>query len=352
MSGALALGLIISLVGIATGLPQLWQGREGPRARPAVSTTQPPAPETSPTHGVLVLEGEAGPQIYTGTGMALTAAGEVLTAYHVVEGSTAVHALDPATGSWYELELVGYNHARDVALLRMVEPGTDFQTVTIDADGVVVGEPARVVGNAHGQGYLSEAHGTITSLDEWAWVATDDGSPAQRMDSLVRTSASVVAGYSGGPLLNADDEVVGLVVIGSSTPDPDGFAVPIADALAVVEDIRAGRAVDGTIVGPTASLGIVTVVAREDERRGSGPETQQVEGLEIVRFIDGGAARVAGLEIGDVITSLDGQPVAFASTLAALLRERTPGESAVVGVVRRDGTIEDVQVVLGVRTRF
>ncbi|MDO5495841.1 MAG: trypsin-like peptidase domain-containing protein [bacterium] len=352
MGGLLALGLVISGTGLVTGLPRLWEESQRGKTRPTAPATPAPPAATSATSGVVVLEGDFEGLLSTGTGMILTESGEVLTAYHVVEGTSEMLALDPDSGETYELELRGYHYERDIALLQVVGEGGPFTTVAIDEDGIAVGDSATVLGNANGQGYLSEETGKVVALDDWTFVASTDGSPAQRASGLIRTDVPVVSGHSGGPMMDEEGEVTGVVVIGSTGPGADGYAVPIAEALQIVESIRGEADAEGVVAGPTASLGIVTTNSRASADDGSPLELQDVDGLQIVRFLEGSAAWRAGLRHGDVITSLDGEAVRYSITLARMLREREPKETVALGVMRADGTAEEIEVVLGERSVF
>ena len=215
-----------------------------------------PATDAESTGVVLVdtelgYEGAAG----AGTGIVLTADGEVLTNYHVVEGATAIRVTVASTGRSYAAEVVGRSAGADVALLRL-DGASGLTTAALDDDAVAVGDAVTAVGNAGGTGTLTAADGTVTALDASITTAAEGSVASEELTGLVETDADVVPGDSGGPLLDAEGEVVGIDTAASSGGEIDGYAVPVEDALAVVEQITSGRASAAVQVGASPFLGV------------------------------------------------------------------------------------------------
>ena len=107
----------------------------------------------------MLIEAETGCGIAAGTGMILTADGQVLTNYHVVAGSDKVSVTVADSGNTYTATVVGFDQARDVALLQL-KNASGLTTVTVDKDQVAVGDAIAAVGNASGGGELVKAAGT------------------------------------------------------------------------------------------------------------------------------------------------------------------------------------------------
>jgi S1-C subfamily serine protease len=192
-----------------------------------------------------------------GTGMVLSADGYALTNYHVVESTDKLRVTVADTGKSYAATVVGADATHDVALLRL-QDATDLTPVTIDRDDVSVGQAVTAIGNGGGGGQdrLYQASGTVQQLDDDITVSADATSSGHQLNGLIRTNAGVVPGYSGGPLFDKQGEVMGINTAASSGGAPEGFAIPIQQALTIADQIKAGKT-NGTVrVGPRAVLGV------------------------------------------------------------------------------------------------
>jgi S1-C subfamily serine protease len=228
--GLLAAGAVV-LVALVVTVVTLVSGGEGSVAAPT------PTPTPTPTTSLSVAEiyQRVGPSVAVvrtargalGTGVIVTGAGTVLTANHVISDGSAVTVLF-ADGTRSAAKVATADPTKDIATLR---PATLPETVvpaTIGG-GAEVGGPAVAIGNPLGLTY-SVSSGVISAVDRTA--NTDRG----RFTGLIQFDASVNPGSSGGPLLDADGSVVGIVI---SIADPGGddafagiaFAVPVGTAL-------------------------------------------------------------------------------------------------------------------------
>jgi S1-C subfamily serine protease len=299
---------------------------------PAAAATKP-KPKPPLTQGVVLVttnlfqSGNA-----AGTGIVLTKTGEVLTNNHVIRGATTITVTVPATKRQYPAEVVGYSVTDDVALLQL-DDASGLKTVTRgNSSKLRIGDATTAVGNANGGGKLVITHGKITGLQRSILVSDDQGG-ASRLDGLIQTSAHLVPGDSGGPLLNAARRVIGIDTAGSTTfavSRADGYAIPINRAMVIARLIEAGASSSTVHIGRTAFIGI------------------SVDGdLAVTSVVEGGPAATAGITEGAVITSFDGQPVDSLATLRSLLLPHHPGDSVAVGYTDPAGTPVTVTVVLG-----
>jgi S1-C subfamily serine protease len=254
-----------------------------------------------------------------GTGMVLTSSGEVLTNNHVIAGATTVKVTVPGTGRSYLAKVAGYDVRDDVAVLRL-QRASNLSTVTIGTAKVVPGQHVTAVGNARGTGSLTSVSGRVTATGK-SITAHDDQGASETLVGLIETNAPVVAGDSGGPLLDADARVIGMVTAASTSggfsfedaATSAGYAIPIAKALRIRAAIDAGKRSATIHVGPTAFLG-VQISSRSDNT-----------GAVVAGVVPRGPAATAGLAAGDVITSVDGRAVATPTALRALVLAKTPG---------------------------
>jgi S1-C subfamily serine protease len=178
-----------------------------------------------------------------GTGIVLTATGEVLTNYHVISGATRITATDIGTGRSYPATVIGYDAADDIAVLRLTG-ATGLPTATLATEAATVGQTVIGVGNAEGRGGAPAwAAGAVTNLSR-SVVSTDERRKSSRtLTGMLQSTAPIVPGYSGGALVNTAGEVVGVDTCGSfptpGTPATDAYAIPITTAMRVVGAITA-----------------------------------------------------------------------------------------------------------------
>ena len=367
LAAALGIALISDAVAVG-GLQELrstWDGWRLPTASsPATTPTKGGKPTTSPakspsatrtatptarptsgevkitdalSRGVVLITAESGNTTSAGTGMVLTADGQVLTNYHVVRGSASITVEIAASERTFAATLVGRDATRDVALLQL-RGASGLNTVTPDRDNVTVGDPVVAAGNAGGQGFLSAYAGVITDTDQRVRVRADsENEPEEELTGMLETNAHAEPGDSGGPLFDAEDQVLGMTTAGSGnstlTPDATAFAVPIGKALGVVDQIRSGDEGGTVVIGPKASLG---VFARNDGSRG-------------VRVTDvnaGSPAERAGLEAGDHIVSIAGKEVSTTAELSAALDGIEPGVEVQVVWTTSGGTRSSARISL------
>ncbi len=329
------------------------------------ATTGAQAATAAESHGVVLINTRLydGSQA-AGTGIVLTSAGRVLTNYHVVEGSTSVRVTVATTGRTYTARVVGADQSADVALLQL-SGAHGLTTATIDRDPISVGDGVTAVGNAGGTGELSAADGTVTALKQRITTAAEGPAAGERLTGLIETDAGIVAGDSGGPLLDSQGEVAGIDTAASSGGQVDGYAVPIKDALSVVATINSGNQTAAVRIGPAAYLGVqVTDAATADSSSGYGygygygyggsaqagsPSTGagSGSGAAVSAVVAGGPAATAGITAGDVITRLGSTDIGSVDDLTQAVKTHQPGQQVRVGWTDTSGRQHTGTVTLG-----
>lgn len=272
--------------------------------------------------GVVLVTGRTPNEGVAGTGMVLTTDGYVLTNYHVVRSTQSITVTVAATGRRHTAELVGRDATKDVALLKL-ERAAGLQPVTIDEDDVHIGDIVVAAGNANGQGYVTAHRGNILALDRQINVkGANINDPPQRLRGLIETNAPAWPGDSGGPMFDNEAQVLGMTTAGSTTgeaetEDKQVYAVPIREALDVVDQIRRGDESGTVVIGPKGYLGII--VQTDDSAAATVSEVQP----------DTPAAQT-GLAAGDTIVSLDGKRVRTRSELSDVLDTIEPGTTVTI----------------------
>lgn len=270
-----------------------------------------------------------------GTGILLSEEGLVVTNNHVVSGATGVRATHVSSGVDYSAEVLGYDRTRDIAVLQLrdyagLSPSGLPAAPLGDAASVEIGDLVVAVGNAGGTGNLTTSPGSVTGLDQ-SITAQDDNGRREQLGGVIQIEAGIRPGDSGGPLLDSTGRVVGVNTAASKSANPGvpggrGFAVPTADAMAVVDRVRNGASIDTVHVGPTAILG-VQVSTRSEVPLGA----------EVLEVLPGTAADRIRLRPGDVIVGIDDARISGADALTAQIDLHGPGEGLMVHWVDTDG---------------
>jgi S1-C subfamily serine protease len=251
-----------------------------------------------------------------GTGMILTSDGQILTNNHVVEGATKIKVIVVATGKSYDATVVGTDKVDDVAVLQLTD-ASGLATITQDTDQVKVGDAVTAVGNAMGAGGIpSAAAGHVVGLNRSITTQSEGGVEGERLTGMIQVDAQVIAGDSGGPLYDAQNEVIGMDTAASSSPMQSlGFAIPIAKALSIADQIQSGQAGGNIVLGVPAFLGI------QFQPGSSG------SGAVIAGVVPKTPAAGLGLLPGDTITRLSGSTVTSGEQLKTLLLNYRGGDS-------------------------
>jgi len=279
----------------------------------------------------------------TGSGFVVDDDGLIVTNNHVVDGAAGSVTVAFGDGTEAEADVVGTSASYDLAVLRL--DGRNLPALPLgNSDSVVVGDPVIAIGSPLG---LS---GTVTSgivsAKDRPVTAGGQGNSDAAYINAIQTDAAINPGNSGGPLVNLDGEVIGVnsaiatvggVLGGESGNIGVGFAIPINQVRRTVEQIIntgeaqfpiIGASLDGRYEGDGAR--IATAPAQD----GTPP------------ILPDGPADRAGLQPGDIITRIDGEPVAGSSELIVAIRSRQPGETVTL-TVRRNGEERTVDVTLG-----
>ncbi|SEQ85554.1 serine protease, S1-C subfamily, contains C-terminal PDZ domain [Microlunatus flavus] len=331
-------------------------GSSGSGRTTASSTVDSDPASAAESRGVVLVDTVLSDGEAAGTGVVLTSDGEVLTNYHVVEGSTSIRVTLPGSGSragrTYTATVVGADRAADVALLQL-HGARGLTAARIDDDTLAVGDDVTAVGNAGGTGALTAADGRVSDLSASITTQSEGTVAGERLTKLIETTSDVVPGDSGGPLLDAEGEVVGIDTAASSGQDIDGYAVPIDTALAVVTQIRSGDETSAVRIGPAAFLGVevaptfVSDSAYGYGRRGYGDGGgSDAAGATIAGVVDGDAADKAGLAAGDTITQVGSTTVTDAAGLTKALAAMEPGDKVTVTWTTAGGAQQSASVTL------
>jgi len=176
----------------------------------------------------------------------------------------------------------------------------------------------------------------VTALKQSITTAAEGSADSESLNGLIETDADVVSGDSGGPLLNAAGRVIGIDTAASSgTRDVEGYAIPISSALRIADTIEAGTDTADITIGYPAFLGISVA-----------GDTGATSGAVVGSVLSGTPAASTGLAEGDVVTAVDGDPVASATDLTTRLHQEKPGATVTITWTTASGTQHSADVTL------
>ena len=275
----------------------------------------------------------------SGSGFILTQDGFVVTNHHVIDGATSVK-VSLYDGESYDATVIGSDSDYDIAVLKI--DATGLTPVTLgDSSLLNVGDHVLAVGNPLGELTFSASEGIASSVNRTINVS---GIPF----NMIQVTCAVNPGNSGGPLFNAYGEVVGIVSAkysgtasssSSETVEGLGFAIPINDVLAMIEDIMTnGYVTDKAYMGivPNTLTAQMAMQYRYDIS----------EGVFISYVEENSPASEAGLQMGDVITAIDGKSIASYEELVAAKKGYSAGDTSTLTIYRAGKTME-VQLTWG-----
>ena len=265
----------------------------------------------------------------SGSGFIITANGYIMTNYHVIEDayktglSVNVIVYD---GTRYKAEIVGVEPDNDVAVLKIEADGLNAVTLG-NSDAMRVGDVVYAVGNPLGELDFSMTTGHVSAKDRR--IVTDRNGGAIAMFQF---DAAINSGNSGGPVYNARGEVVGIATAKPASYGVEGigFAIPVNDATRIAKDLVTSGYVTGK-----AWLG-VTVNNKYNDMYA------QYYGWPVGAYVDSvernGCAAKAGIEVGDIITKLDGDTIRSYDDLRSAIKRHAAGETVEIELYRADAS--------------
>lgn len=272
-----------------------------------------------------------------GSGVIISRDGYVVTNNHVIQGADNIE-VTTNDGTVYKASLIGGDEASDIALLKIT--GDDFPVIPFgNSDELKVGEWVLAVGNPFNLKSTVTA-GIVSALGRGNIFGGDPrgrNSVQDKIQAFIQTDAAVNPGNSGGALVNAHGELVGInTAIYSQTGNFVGysFAVPVNIVKKVVTDLKeygqVQRAVLGILVSDLSSL--------KDVEPSEFEKLKTKDGVYVSDFPEKSSAQKAGVKKGDVITAINGVKVKNFTEMKAQLSLYNPGQTIDVEVNRYGDT--------------
>ena len=268
---------------------------------------------------IAITEAGMNPGRATGTGVVITSDGDILTNDHVVDGADNVSVLFAGDTEPTPATVLAVDVGNDLALIHVDKTGLT-PAVFADPSSIDIGDEVVAVGFALDlDGGPTVTRGIVSALNRT--IVSGDGA----LDGLIQTDTAISSGNSGGPLVNTRGQVIGINTAvfqssGEVAANNVGFSISVAEALPVIEELRAqanGQARTEGYLG-------VSVLDRNDGGLGAM----------IAEVSPGSPADLAGMKVDDVVIQADGSPVDGQPALVAAIRDKSPGDSIKIDVLR------------------
>src|SRR5262249_27172850 len=254
-----------------------------------------------------------------GSGFIVSSDGFVLTNNHVVDGSNAI-TVKFADGTTEKATVVGTSAQHDVAVLKINNIHGATPLKLADTSSLRVGDDVLAIGNALDLGDSPTVTLGIVSAKGRSIDTQSETGAAEHLTGLIQTDAAINPGNSGGPLVNAAGEVVGINSAGVQGANNIGFAIDINSVKDVIDHLKQGKDVGSAPAPATPFLGVGSAsVSDLDEQALQQFDVQVDEGAVITDVASGSAADKAGLQVGDVVTKIDGKAVTSAADLKSAI---------------------------------
>ncbi len=278
----------------------------------------------------------------SGTGIIISSDGQILTNNHVVEGASESGTITVSfnDGTITRAEILGLDPKTDLAVIKAKDKSGLTPATLGNSSELKVGQEVVAIGSPFGL-ESTVTSGIISALNRPVSSSDGSGTNKSTVFPAVQTDAAINPGNSGGPLVDLDGRVIAINSAIRTNPNAAtesgsiglGFAIPIDLAKSVSKQLVKGEKVKHALIG-------VTVGTSVDE------DGITLTGAEVKDVTKGGAGDDAGIQKGDIITSLNGNPVASSDSLVAAIRGFEPGEKVTVTYLR-DGKKETTDITLG-----
>ena len=281
----------------------------------------------------------SGTQEGTGSGIIISEDGYILTNNHVVASSdrSSYYAIQEATGvkvnlyqddQTYDATIVGTDAITDLAVLKIDKNGLIPATLG-NSENVKVGEFVMAIGNPLGMDY-SVTTGVVSALDR---SVSSDGVTYK----AIQTDAAINSGNSGGALVNANGEVIGIntMKLAGNGIEGIGFAIPISSTTNIINQLMKGEEVKRPYIGISGSSVEDTVSEKYNVPKGIYVEV----------VYENSPAEKAGIQKGDIITKIEGKDVKSVGELNSIKYNYNIGDTVTL-TIYKDGNYQDVKVTL------
>ena len=272
-----------------------------------------------------------------GTGIIVTKDGYILTNKHVINGASEVSVILDDGTTYEDVKVVAVDPLNDVAFLK-IEDVSDLTPATLgDSKTIHVGQQVIAIGNALGEYQNTVTAGIISGTGRSVTASDGTGRQSETLSDMIQTDAAINSGNSGGPLVNAAGEVIGINTATSATAENMGFAIPISSAKGMLNQLIENGKAERTYLG-VYSVEITPEAAKAYNLPVTSGAYIYSSSAYTAVAKDSPAAK-AGLKDKDIVTSINGAKIGSAGSLSSLIGEYKPGDTVQLTVIREGNEI-------------
>ena len=267
-----------------------------------------------------------------GTGFIISSDGYIATNKHVVANATKIGVILDDGSTYEDVELIGTDPINDFAIIK-IKDVKDLTPIKIgDSKTTNIGQQVVAIGNALGTYQNSVTSGIISGKGRSLTASDSSRTTYETLSDMIQTDAAINGGNSGGPLVNAAGEVIGINTAYASQGNNVGFAIPINS----VKGIMAGVLKDGKF--ERAVLGVryqtITPLIAKEKKLDVTAGAYVKGSNNASAVIKGSAGDKAGIKDGDIITAVNDTKIGTAGSLGSLIGEYAVGDTVKLEVYR------------------
>ena len=285
-----------------------------------------------------------------GTGVIVTHDGYILTNKHVIEDATNIQVILSDGTVYKDVEVAAKDPLNDLAYLK-IKGVSDLKPAELgDSKTLKIGQGVVAIGNALGQYQGTVTSGIISGVNRTVTASSGrSSSRTEILNDMIQTDAAINSGNSGGPLVNAKGQVIGINTAVASDANGIGFAIPISAAKGMLKSLISSGKASRSVLG-IKYISINPALAKENnlsEKYGAWIRDRRSD----QSVQPGGAADKAGVKDGDIITAVNGVKIGSAGSVSSLISEYSPGETVKL-TINRNGRILDINASLDKYSAF
>jgi len=271
----------------------------------------------------------------TGTGFIVSSNGYIVTNQHVGGNKGNKTSITLSDGTSYTGKTIWADEVIDLAIIKIDASNLNYATLG-DSNNIKIGQTVYAIGNPIGFEFQRTVTSGIISAKNRT-IKLNDTDTSSYMEDLIQTDASINTGNSGGPLINAKGEVIGINTVKISEAESIGFAIPINLVKPIIEKFITNGEFNEPYIGIFAYDKQVIPYLNSSIKLDKGIYIAQID--------NGGPAQKANLKVGDIITSIDNQEVNTMVELRTIIYEKSPKDTITLTILRANKEYQ-VQITL------
>lgn len=288
-------------------------------------------------------EGTTQQEVGGGSGFFITSDGLILTNRHVVSDTQADYTVLTNDGKKYSANVLARDPARDVAVIKI--EGNNFPILALgDSDSLQIGQTTIAIGNSLGEFSNSVSRGIVSGLKRNLVAGSGFGS-SEKLTDVIQTDAAINSGNSGGPLIDIQGNVIGINVAMAQGAQNVGFALPINQAIRLIEQAKGGAKISIPFLG-VRYISIDTSVQKEAQLPFDyGVLVMRGSKITDLAVIPGSPADKAGIVENDIILEVNGKKINADNQLSDVVAKHNVGDTLKINIWHK-GQTKEVEVKL------